>query len=140
MVPDLLELTISWIVKGCNLHLVNGLQVPKTCWRLFCSIFFPFGRHRTLVYDHSGVQARVMLEIFPTPSYGLYNLILSKNRFRVENAWKTFCIAKRQFRRLATSPVVGDRSVFYSFSNSDSFLSIPDYFLINRVPGPPLFQ
>ena len=66
-----MELAISWIVKGCNLHPVNGLQVPKTYWRLFCSIFFPFGRHRTLVYDHSGVQARrLTLEIFPTSTYG----------------------------------------------------------------------
>ena len=56
LVQDLMELTISWIVKGCNLHLVIGLQVPKTCWRLFFSSFLPFGRHRTLVYDHNGVQ------------------------------------------------------------------------------------
>src|SRR6185503_10263948 len=62
LIQDLMELTISWIFKECNLHLVNGLQVPKTCWRLFCSIFFPFGRHRILVYDHSGVQASGILK------------------------------------------------------------------------------
>ena len=49
LVQDLMELMVLF---DCLL----GLQVPKTCWRLFCSLFFPLERHRTLVYDHSGVQ------------------------------------------------------------------------------------
>ena len=50
LVQDLMEqLTVLWIVFWVYKFL-------KLVGDSFCSLSFPLERHRTLVYDHSGVQ------------------------------------------------------------------------------------